>query len=259
MTLRAFKIIPILGRRSDVAQDDPSLFKGIAEGVFLTHDVGGVNFDLNRKRNTCTKAKGRVVWSNSATAQATKCLGLFELFDGTNRDRLFFDNGKVYQYDGALDPQDITGAGVTHQTANTDLVRPIRVGSYAVWPDRDDGTTPYIWKNGDANATKLISSGTEFKFRFLEYFSRRIVGCYSGQTNGDIDIRWTGSLPGPGSSTSFAAANQLFAPNDDTITGVRRMGSDKCFIYSENSIHQLVFFPDYISPFRVFTLVSEQG
>jgi len=256
--LQEFRIIPILGRKSNVAQGDPTLFKGISENVALTHDVGGINFDLDRKTNTCSKANGYIVWSATATAQATKCLGLFELYDGTNRNHCFFDNGKFYVYDSSPSPVDKTAAGITHATNNLDLYSIIRVGSHIVFADRAE-TTPYVWKHGDSAATKLITAGTEFKFRYLVYFMNRIVGLYSDQTNGDIDIRWSAVLPTPGTTCEFAATNQVYVPNDDPITGAWTMGRDKCFIYSDSSIHQLVYYPDYTLPFRAYTVVPKQG
>jgi hypothetical protein len=64
--MQQFAIKPILGRKTDVPQDSESLFKMIGEGVALTHDVGGINFDTTRKNNACTKSYGTVEWSNSA-------------------------------------------------------------------------------------------------------------------------------------------------------------------------------------------------
>ena len=256
--LSTYTIIPILGRKTDVPGDDQTLFKQVAEGVDLTHDIGGINFDIDRQRHACSKSYGYVQHSESATSQATKCLGLFELYDGTNRDHCFWDNGKFYVLDSALDLNDKTASGVTHATDNLDLYCPIRVGSYVVWADMGE-TTPYAWKNADANASKLISTGTEFKFRYLVYFMRRIVGLYSGQTNGDIDIRWSGALSTPTSDCEFAAANQLWVPNDDSIVGASVMGGDRCYIYSENSIHQLIYYPDYLYPFRAYTVLPGQG
>lgn len=256
--MKSFKIIPILGRKTDVSQDDLSLFKFLDESTALTYDVGGINFDLERRKNACLKSYGYVYWANSATAQATKCLGLFELYDGTNRDHCIFDNGKFYVYDSSLDPTDKTAGGVTHATGDADLYSAIRVGSYVVFADRAEHT-PYAWKNGDANAAKLISGGTEFKFRYLSYFMRRIIGLYSDQSNGDIDIRWSGALPTPTSACEFAAANQLYAPSDDPIVGAKTMGRNKCYVYQENSIAELAYYPDYSSPFRVFTVVSGEG
>ena len=256
--LQIFKIIPILGRKIDVSADDPSLFKVMGENIALTHDVGGINFDLDRTKNVCTKSQGYSQWSNNANAQATKCLGLFELYDGTNRDHCLFDNGKFFVFDSSLDQVDKTAAGVTHANDDYDLYCAIRVGSYIVFADRGEHT-PYAWKNADANAAKLISSDTEYKFRYLEYFQRRIIGLYSDQTNGDIDIRYSGALPTPTSSCTFAAANQLYVPNDDPIVGAKNMGRDRCYVYCEDSINEIVHYPDYSSPLRIFTIVAGQG
>jgi len=254
--MESLKILPFLGRKTDVPANDPSMFY---EGG-ITHDAGGLNFDLYRKRNACTKSYGYQQWSNTANAQATKCLGLFELYDGTNRDYIMFDNGKMFVYDSALDPvikQD--GGSTTFATDDKDLYSVIRVGSYVVFADRGENT-PYKWKNGDANLTKLIQSGTEFKFRYLMNFQRRVVGLYSDQTDGSIDIRWSTSFPTTAiTSMNFPAANQLYVPNDDPITGGATMGQDRAFIYCEKSINQLVYYPDYELPFRLNTVVADQG
>jgi hypothetical protein len=258
--METFRIIPILGRKTDVPANDLTMFKPVAEGVVLTHDAGGVNFDLNRKRNACTKSEGYIEWSNSATAQATKCLGLFELYDGTDRDHIYFDNGKCYVYDSALDPQVVEdGSTTTFANDNGDFYSIIKVGTYMVFADRAEHT-PYKWKNGDATLSKLIASGTEYKFRYLVPFQRRVVGLYSDQTNGDIDLRWSTSWPGTAiASLNYPAANQLYIPNDDPITGGAVMGTERCYIYCEDSINQLVYYPDYETPFRLFTVSPSQG
>jgi hypothetical protein len=252
-----FEILPILGRKIDVPADDMSLFVQTDSGI-MTHDVGGVNFDIGRKRGTCTKAKGSEQWSNTATAQATKTLGLLELYDGSNRDHLIWDNGKFYVYDSARDPQDKTAAGVTHATSYPYSI--IKVGDYAVWADRETGDTPYKWKNGDANATKLCASGTEYKFRCLENFQRRVIGAYSDQSDGSIDLRWSTAWPSTAiASLNFPAANQLYVPNDDKVAGLRTLGRDRCFVYCENSIIQLAYYPDYTAPFKMFVVVPSHG
>jgi hypothetical protein len=257
--LQEFTIIPILGRKTSVAQGDLTLLKPVGEGIALTHDVGGLNFDTDRKVNTCSKSYGYTEWSSAATAQATKCLGLFELYDGTNRDWIYFDNGKFYVYNtSTYAPVDKTAGGVTHATDNIDLYCAIRVGAHVVFADRAE-TTPYVWKRGDAAATKLITAGTEFKFRYLTYFMNRIIGLYSDQTNGDIDMRWSAVLPDPGTTCEFAATNQIYAPNDDPIVGVSTMGRDRCYVYSENSIHAIAYYPDYTLPFRAYTIVPKRG
>ena len=256
--MNSFKIIPILGTKTNVPQDDPSLFRFVSQGLALTHDVGGTNFDLERKRNTCTKAYGKVSWDNSATAQATKCMGLFEIYDGTNRNHLFYDNGKIYAYDSALDPQDIS-AGITFANSAADFYSTIKLGEYAVFADWAEHT-PYKWKHGDANVSKLIASGTEYQFRYLMNFQRRVIGLYSDQTNGNIEVRWSTDYPGTAiTSLNYPALNQLYVPNDDTITGGKEMGSDRAYIYCDDSIQQLIYYPDYELPFRMITVVPKQG
>jgi len=259
--MKSFKIIPVLGLKTSVAQNDPTLFRGVSEGVAMTHDVGGVNVDYKRKHNAATKSWGLYQWSNSANAQATKCMGLYELYDSSgNRNYIYFDNGLVYQFDSGLDQDEITAATpVTFANDDDDLYSIIQVGDYIVWADHGE-TTPYKWKHDGANSSKLIASGTEFVFRYLASFQRRVIGAYSDQTNGDIDIRWSTAWPDTAiTSLNFPAANQLFIPSDDPIVGLMPMGRDRCFIGCENSIHSLDYTSNYSTPFAIRTVNSEQG
>ncbi len=258
--LSSFKIIPILGLKTDVPINDPSLFKMAGNNVALTHDTGGQNVSYTRKRNACTKDYGYAEWSNTATAQATKCLGLFELAVGTTLDHIFFDNGKCYVYDNANDPVVKEDSGTTtFANDNKDLYSAIQVGEYMVFADRAEHT-PYKWKNAESNLTKLIQSGTEYKFRYLESFQRRVIGAYSDQTDGDIEIRWSTDWPTTAiTSLNFPAANQAWIPNDDTITGIRRMGLDRCYIYCDDSIHSLNYASNYKLPFYLRNINNAQG
>jgi len=261
-----FRIIPILGRKTDVPQDDFSLFQHINENTVLTHDVGGVNFDITRKKNACYKSEGYVKWSNSATSQATKCLGLYELVSGSTRDHIFIDNGKFYYLDSSLDPQVVEdGSSTTFATGDQDIYSFCTIGAYVVFADRAEHA-PMKWKHGDATLSNLMydgnsgGSGTEYKFRYVVPFQRRVIGLYSDQTNGDIDVRWSSSWPGTAiTALNFPALNQLYIPNDDSITGAATMGHDRCYIYCQNSIHQLVYYADYSLPFRIYTTVQKQG
>ena len=258
--MKSLRILPFLGRKTDVPANDQSMFVATDDGGVLTHDAGGLNFDTQKKRNACSKSDGYAEWSNSATAQKTLCMGLFELYDGTNRDKIFFDNGKCYIYDSNGDPVVKEDVGTT-TFANTynDLYSIIRIGNYMVFADRAEHT-PYKWKNGDANLTKLAASGTEYKFRYLDTFQRRVIGVYSDQTDGNIDIRWSTDWPTTAiTSLNFPAANQLWMPSDDTITGIATLGENRCYIYGENSICELVYYQDYELPFRIYVTVSGHG
>lgn len=262
MTMQTFKIIPILGLKTDVAINDPSLFSFVSDtgNVALTHDTGGQNMTYSRKRNACTKEYGYTQWSNSANAQATKCLGLFELVSGSTVDHIYFDNGKMFVFDASNNPAVIEdGSSTTFANDNQDIYSIIQVGEYLVFSDRAEHT-PYKWKNGDANLTKLIASGTEYNFRYLESFQRRVIGAYSTETNGDIEIRWSTDWPVTAiTSLNFPAANQAYIPNDDRITGIRRMGLDRCFVYCDDSIHAIDYLQDYKIPFRLRNVNSKQG
>jgi len=259
MALSSFRIKPILGLKNNVPPDDPTLFKFIGDFVALTHDTGGLNVDYERENNACTKAYGYQQWSASANSEATKCLGLFELYDGTNRDYIHFDNGKCFIYDANRNPgikED--SASTTFANDNDDLYSIISFGGYMIFADRGEHT-PYKWSNGDANLTKLIQSGTEYTFRYLVEFQRRIIGAYSDQTNGDLEIRWTDALP-TWASLDFPAANQLYKPEgDDSITGIKKMGANACFLYGEESISRIDYYVDSTTPFQITQMVSTQG
>jgi hypothetical protein len=337
--MNQFTIIPTLGRKVDVPIDDASLFKFVGENVAITHDVGGVNFDTNRVKNCCVKSPGYAQWSNSANASATKCLGLFELYDGTNRNHIFCDNGAVYIYDGSLDPVayttisfdydsggtteptlgetvsenggdasgtlvayttdsgtwaggdaagtmylsastgtwtndtqldgsttgadmatiDGTSSSITFANSDGDFYSSIRVGDYWVFADRAEHA-PFKWKNGDDYLTPLITTGTQYKFRYLFPFQRRVVGLYSDQSDGNIEIRWSSDWPTTAiSALTFAAANQLYVPNDDPIVGGGVIGPDRASIYCEDSIHDLIYYANHDTPFGVKLAVEGQS
>ena len=266
--MKTFRIIPILGQKTDVLPDDPAMFQMAGEGVALTHAAGGKNYSLKRTKNACVKSLGQAIKSNTANAQKTLCMGMFELYDGTNRNLFFFDNGKVYKYDASWDPAEVVvvTTPVLFAKDSGDLYSIIRVGAYIVWADRAENE-PHKWKHGDANSTTLMynsnaapGSTTVYKFRYLGSFQRRVIGLYSDQTNGNIDIRWSSDWPTTAiTALNFPAANQLWVPNDDPITGGASLGRDKYYIFCENSIQQLVYYPDYSTPFRAFTTVPHQG
>jgi len=258
--MKTFKLIPILGTKTDVLPDDITMLQMAGQGVAFSHDAGGVNFSLKRQKNAAVKALGKIQKSNTAIASASLNLGLFELYDGTNRNFINFDHGKMFKYDSSWDPSEVSDtASTTFATDPSDLYSMIRVGAYMVFADRAEHT-PYKWKHGDAALTKLAASGTEYKFRYLVSFQRRVIGLYSDQTNGDIDVRWSTAWPGTAiTSLNFPATNQLYIPNDDTITGGATLGTDKCYITCRDSVQQLVYYPDYSTPFRAYTIVPDQG
>lgn len=262
--LQSFTIIPVLGRKTDVPPDSPSLFQEAGTNTFLTHDVGGLNFDLVRKTSACTKSKGSVEWDTSANAQATRCLGLFELESDIFIDHIFFDNGKFYVFNHQVANQtqiEINTANlITFANYPTALYSMVRVGPYIVFSDSGDNQ-PYKWKHYDATLTQLAQSGTQYKTKYLMSFQRRVIYMYIlDETNGDISVRW--STPWPTTAIenmNFPASNQLYIPNDDTITGGAVMGNNNAYVYCKNSIQQLIYTQDYAVPFRMVTIVPFQG
>jgi len=243
--MKYLTIKPVLGLKNDCPINHGSLFQvedPPYNSVYLTHDTGGQNIDYERKRGACGKAYGRVQWSNSANAQKTKCLGLCELFNGTNRDYIYCDNGKIYVYDGSRDPVDTNLATpVTFAADNIDLYSIITFGGYFIFADRGEHT-PYKWKHGDTYLTKLILAGTEYKFRYLMHLGNRIIGAYSDQDNGDLEIRYTDILPAWATLT-FAAASQLYKPEGDhSITGLGKIGHNTGFVFSDEDISRLDYY-----------------
>jgi len=256
-----YSIYPVLGLKTDVPANSEGLFVPVSNNSAMVYDTGGINIDYTRKRQTCTKAKGYVAIS-TANSQATKCLGLFQtLPTSNNNNKIMIDNGKFYYIDKAtLTPTAVEDSDTTtFANNNIDLYTFIQIGDYVVFTDRGEHT-PYKWMDGDSTLSKLIASGTEYKFRYIESFQRRVIGVYSDQTNGDIEVRYSTSWPSTDiSALNFPATNQLYIPNDDSITGIKRMGRDRCFIYSENSIHSLDYYPDYESPFYLRNVNDGQG
>lgn len=257
---RTLKILPYLGRKTNCPADSNSMFQSLSDSgsVLATFDAGGVNFDLRRDRNSCMKSRGFDKYTSAPNSEATKCFGLKELYDGTNRNFIMFDNGKVFVVNSStLALDDITASGVTFANSNIDLYSSISFGGYMIFADRAEHT-PYKWTHGDAEVSKLILSGTEYKFRYLEEFQNRIIGAYSDQTNGDLEIRWTDALP-PWATLDFPDANQLYKPiGDDRITGIKRLGTDTCILYSENSISRIEYYPT-TSPFSLVRSVAGYG
>jgi hypothetical protein len=268
--MNTFKIIPILGQKTCVSQADMSLFRfGDDPNVAFTYCVDSQNVDYDIVRNSVSKSFGKTIWSNSAAATTQNCLGMFELFDGTNRSHWVFmgdgaGKGRAFRYDSSRDPALIQDAGTTELADDIDsLYTAIRVGAYMVFTDYGEHT-PYKADYNDATLTKLIdpsgaSGYTEYKFRYLETFQRRIIGAYSDQTNGSFEIRWTDALPDLSSDVEFPAANQLYMPGDDPIAGIKRLGNNACLLYGQNSINRIDYYANYAAPFGIINTVAGQG
>jgi len=260
--MNSFKIIPALGLKTNVPENDPTLFKFINDDSALVYCVDGMNVDFASVQNACSKSKGKAAWSNSANGTATKCLGLFEFYDGSNRDHWFADNGQLFRFDSSRDPVRICDTSacsgpITFANGDSDLYTFIKYGDYTIFTDMGEHT-PYKAAHSDTEITKLILSGTEYKFKYIEQFQRRIIGAYSDQTNGDIEIRWTDAIP-VWATLDFAAANQLYKPNDDSLVGIKRFGNNACFLYGESSIDRIDYYPNFTAPFGIVNMVAYQG
>ncbi len=251
-------IKPLLGLKTNVPTNDPTMFQWIGENVALTHATNLAHMDFVRQENACSKSLGKFQWSNSAISSATGCNGLFELDDGTNVNHIILDHGKFYYYDGSRDPTNVDAATpVTFNTTSPALYSLIQFADYIVIAD--GLRTPYKWKHGDANLTKLILSGSEYVFSYLLEFQRRIIGAYSDQTNGDIEIRWTDALPTI-ASLDFDSANQLYKPSEyDPITGISKLGANAAYLYGAESICRIDYYPGAAIPLGITQTVSGHG
>jgi hypothetical protein len=270
--MQSYTILPILGMKSNVPANDPSLIRPITEGVVAAHCVDCSNVSFSDPRHATSKGPGKTQWSNSATTSTTTCLGMFESYDGTNRAHWLFmgdgsSNGRVFRYDGSRDParvHDGVGGGTEYASGVLDKYSVINFGSYMVFSDWGE-STPYCSDYNDANLSKLISSGTEYKGRYLETFQRRILmaNITSGVTNGDISVIWSGTNPTPSSSCTFGSGdpptNHLFRSLEDPITGIKRFGRNSCFLYGTNSIDSIDYYANYTTPFGIRNLVPNHG
>lgn len=234
--------------------DSPTLSKAFDQTglAWITHDVGGQNFDLEREKESCSKAYGRAkitsVAASSEGVTGSVCLGLHELWDGTNREHFYFDQGRCFKFDASARHLSMIcdTASTIFATDNVDLYSIIQYGNYMVFADRAEHT-PYKIDHNDTALTKLIASGTEYKFRYLMNFTNRIIGLYSDQTNGDIDIRYTNAL----AETTFPAANQLYKQGDP-ISGGIQLGHNTAFVLGQGDIYRMDYYP---TATPVYTLV----
>lgn len=247
-------IKPILGTKNNCPIDSPTMYKALDQygKVFATHDAGGQNIDFEREADSCSKAFGRAQWSNSANATKTICMGLHELWDGTNRKHFFCDGGKIYKFDSSRDQDDVSG-GTTFALHAIDLYSIIQYGTYMIFADHAEHE-PYKIDHDDANVSALIASGTHYKFRYLLTFANRIIGLYSDQTNPDLDIRYTDAL----AETTFPAANQLFKPGN-SITGGIVHGHNTGYIFSETDIVRMDYYSAATPVFKLVPVTDNWG
>lgn len=264
MALSRYTIYPWLGTITAVPADDPSLIQGAGASGGISHDVGGQHFDIRKVRNATSKSDGYIQLTNTACATGGFCQGLFELYDGVERDMIMFYKGVAYRIDsvdGVYEPTRIIPSTLTLD----DQVFSINCAQYGSYILFADGMhTPYKWCHlyGETPsvtfADKLIQQGTEYKFKYLEFFQGRIIGAYADGTNEDISIRWTDVLPNV-ATLEFDATNQLYKPGTDSIVGMKRMGGNALYVYGERTINRVDYYPDFTTPFAMVTLVEGQS
>ena len=171
--------------------------------------------------------------------------------DFSASESLTFSGGATADCDSVL-------TNVALNNGSREAYSVIRYGSSVIFADWG-ANTPQRWANGDANFVNLITgtNATLYKFRYLAEWYLHIIGLYSDQTNGDIDIRWTEALPG--ADVTFPAANQIYTSGRDSITGVSRIGSNNLLIYGTDSISRLDYYPSAKPAFGITTLLDGQG
>ena len=253
--MQSFKIRPVLGLIDVVAQDDPVLFKPF-EGGAITHCVECSNIDFKRIRQSCSKSFGRAEYSNTATAQKTACMGLFELKGSSATDHIFFDNGRMYVYDASRDPAAIDHGTPVVMEDDDNMYSMIQYGDDIIWTDFAEHQ-PYHWANGDATFVEFQTTSA-YKCRYLELFQQRVIMAHTTEINGDIEIRWSSRIPTAGSE-NYSASAQLYKETNEPITGIRTMGNNRCFLYDDKAISSIDYYPDYSTPFGLTTLVTNGG
>lgn len=248
-----------LNLKSDPADQSMFTFMDKEGTIITTQGAGGSNWETSETHGVCKKAPGITKYNTGDTSTSTddRWQALFLLNDGTNKNLCGVYKGKFY----TITTSDITKieeAGGSPVTFDTSVpVTMAQYGAYVVIACI--GKTPYKWKHGDSALTKLILAGTEYKFKFIEQYHNRIIGAYSDQSNGSIDIRFTNALPTI-ASLEFPAANQLYKPDDDIgITGLKRMGNSACLVYGSKSIHSLEYYSDFTPVFQISPQITEIG
>lgn len=220
-----------------------------------TSDVGGYNWDNTTIEGETRKCIGHSTWDATETFT-----GLWQAFllvnDGTNQTMSGVNKGLFYTFNPSGASTNINATSpVTFTT--TGPISLIQYGAYAVISSL--ATEPYKWMYGDANLTKLIQTGTAYKFKYMEKFNNHLIGAYSDQTNGNIELRWTDALPSFASFT-FPASNQLYKPDSDVgITGIKTLGNMYCLVYGKNSIHNLVYDANSSVVFSMVPITSNVG
>jgi len=200
---------------------------------------------------TNSAASATIVYDDASGAAGTL---YFQTVTGT------FENGEaITDTGGATATTTQTLQTTTYSTDKTNLYSIDTYGSYCIFSDYATNT-PQKWANGDQRVTRLITKddATTYKFRYLIEFHGRIIGAYSTETNGDLEIRWTTSLPNV-TTLEFAAADQLYTPGSDSITGISKMGANALYVYTLNNIYEVSYYPDATIVFGFAQKVAGQG
>jgi len=210
-----------------------------------------------------------------APSATTYCLGMIQAVTGGSAHRWSAHGdgssvGILVRWNSARYPErvsDVAGhMGATSFASGVlDYYSMIDYGGYAIFADYGEHH-PYCATATDSTLAKLSSADTEYKIKYLESFANRILGANIDTaqiTSGDISIIWSNILPIPSSDCTFGSGNpptnHLYRPNDDPITGIKKMGMNACFLYGEKSIDRIDFYPDYTIPFGITNRVYGAG
>lgn len=210
---------------------------------------------------------GDTVTGDTTSTQATVVLGttsasgnlyIKDITGGTGdfsaTESLTFSGGETADCDSVVQ-------NTTFDNNAGDLYSAIQYGSYIVFADcLNSGHAPQKWKNGEANLESLITTvdATLYKFKYLMEWQSRIIGAYSNQTNGELEIMWTNVLPTM-TDLEFPTANHLYKPGTDRITGISKLGANNAFIYGDKSIAKLYYYQDSDPVYAFASMVDGQG
>lgn len=228
------------------SSDDPQQLNN----AYLDYDGQSANFTHGETITGATSSGTAVVRFDSDSGSA----GILYLQDVTgtfeNDETISGTLGGVAVVNGVLQT-------TTFAADAGDLYSTTTYGSYVIFSDNMEHT-PYRWKNGDQRLVPLIAkaSATQYKFKYVMEFRGRIIGAYSDQTDGELEVRWTNAIPNV-NTLYFPSANAVDIP--ETITGISAMGADRIYVYTLNNVFKLDYQPDQTIQFGVYPAVAGQG
>lgn len=284
----SFTIIPSLGIKDDVPPDDLSMFEFITESIAKTHctDSDFVGYDniYTSRKGCANKVGGLQTLITTGASVASGTMSVIAAFG-------YLYNAVVYHYLAVGNKSDevkiyectSTGSCVVLSDGLGNEQFLMSAGGGVIAPyvgfsgDHDrviitGGTpgiaSPFCVQPGEGIAQKLIAGGTDYNINFITSFENRIFGANTDITNGDgyYDIRYSNLNPtlpdyslSIDSSLSFGASNQLFYPDKEEITGIKKLNNNRLFVYARDSIAEIKYTANYSSPFSIKRIMSGYG